>query len=73
LIPRLIRQGAEVGAFLRSDNIPGEAKSSVGKDEVNASGPNAPDLELLNSESSQFLTILARSLLTVAVPVHYMK
>jgi hypothetical protein len=39
-------QGAEIGAFLRSDEVPG-AKSEVPSHLVNASGPNAPDLELI--------------------------
>lgn len=39
-------QGAEIGAFLRSDEVPG-AKSEVPSRLVNASGPNAPDLELI--------------------------
>lgn len=42
-------QGAEIGAFLRSDDIPG-ATSSVPSNLNNASGPNAPDLELISSE-----------------------
>jgi len=41
-------QGAEIGAFLRSDEVPG-AKSMVPSKLVNASGPNAPDLELISS------------------------
>lgn len=39
-------KGAEIGAFLRSDEVPG-AKSEVPSRLVNASGPNAPDLELI--------------------------
>lgn len=43
------RQGAEIGAFLRSDEIPGQ-RSAVDSKLNNASGPNAPDLELISSE-----------------------
>ena len=39
-------QGAEIGAFLRSDEVPG-AKSEVPSHLVNASGSDAPDLELI--------------------------
>jgi hypothetical protein len=39
-------QGAEIGAFLRSDEVPG-ATSEVPSHLVNASGPDAPDLELI--------------------------
>lgn len=40
---------AEIGAFLRSDNVPG-ATSSIEKGRINASGPDAPDLELINCD-----------------------
>jgi hypothetical protein len=39
-------KGAEIGAFLRSDEVPG-TKSEVPSHLVNASGPDAPDLELI--------------------------
>jgi len=44
----LSSNGAEIGAFLRSDEVPG-AKSEVPSHLVNASGPNAPDLELITT------------------------
>ncbi|KAK4704033.1 hypothetical protein P7C70_g2180, partial [Phenoliferia sp. Uapishka_3] len=40
---------AEGAAFVRSDNLPGGRTSSVAKGESNASGPNAPDIEIVDA------------------------
>ena len=59
-------QGAEIGAFLRSDEVPG-AKSQIPSHLVNASGPDAPDLELITCRhsSSYIAVILTRQHLSI--------
>jgi hypothetical protein len=62
-------QGAEIGAFLRSDEVPG-AKSMVPSKLVNASGPNAPDLELISSTSSYTCVDPAHKLMASTCALH---